>query len=105
VSDELRFEFPAEAMGERAPGDTQRLGAVQIAHCPEHGLHGSRGLCFECRRPVQQVWFVTAVDAQLTPETVVCLDCGTWAGPSCSDILGHGVATLAELMDAYSNPS
>lgn len=33
-------------------GDT---GTVNIARCPEHGLHGERAECFICGGPVEQV--------------------------------------------------
>lgn len=28
---------------------------VNIAYCPEHGLHGARDTCFECGKPVEQI--------------------------------------------------
>lgn len=28
---------------------------VEVARCPEHGLHGRRDTCFECGGPVEQV--------------------------------------------------
>ena len=28
---------------------------VEVAYCPEHGLHGERDTCFVCGEPVQQV--------------------------------------------------
>lgn len=30
-------------------------GSVNIARCPEHGLHGARDECFECGKPVEQI--------------------------------------------------
>lgn len=29
-------------------------GSVDIAECPEHGLHGARDTCFVCGKPVRQ---------------------------------------------------
>ena len=37
---------------------------VNIARCPEHGLHGRRETCFECGAPVKQVPMVPLADAQ-----------------------------------------
>lgn len=34
--------------------------SVQIARCPEHGLHGERDECFVCGGPVEQVKMVEA---------------------------------------------
>jgi hypothetical protein len=28
---------------------------VEVAYCPEHGLHGTRSTCFECGKPVKQI--------------------------------------------------
>lgn len=36
---------------------------VYIARCPEHGLHGCRQECFECRGPVEQVPMVEITTA------------------------------------------
>ena len=33
----------------------ETLRTVNIARCPEHGLHGERTECFVCGRPVEQV--------------------------------------------------
>lgn len=38
------------------PGDPGII--VQIARCPDHGLHGSRETCFECGGPVEQIAMV-----------------------------------------------
>lgn len=32
-----------------------RLTSIEIARCPEHGLHGERQACFVCGGPVEQV--------------------------------------------------
>lgn len=53
-----------------------------------------------------QTFPVVAVEyALIDKDTLFCLDCEGRAGPSCADYHGHGVATLDELMDAYSNPA
>jgi hypothetical protein len=43
---------------------TQRARAVNIARCPEHGLHGERTECFACGGPVEQIPMVPVDDAQ-----------------------------------------
>lgn len=43
-------------MAEPAPQEFP--GAVLIARCPEHGLHGERDECFECGGAVDQVEMV-----------------------------------------------
>lgn len=36
----------------------QAIGAVFIARCPDHGLHGQRDECFDCNQPVDQIPYV-----------------------------------------------
>jgi hypothetical protein len=38
-------------------------GVVEIACCPEHGLHGCRSACFECGGPVDQMPMITVAEA------------------------------------------
>jgi hypothetical protein len=38
--------------------------SVQIAHCPEHGLHGARDTCFECGGPVEQITMLPVSDVE-----------------------------------------
>jgi hypothetical protein len=91
-------------MADHLPGYGHGVPSTLVAYCSEHGLHGERSECFVCGGEVEQVAMVAAEDALIGPETLFCLDCEGRAGPSCADYHGHGVATLAELMDAYSNP-
>jgi hypothetical protein len=41
--------------------------------------------------------------ASANAETVICCDCQSIAGPRCG-YQGHGVVTLGELLDSWSNP-
>lgn len=41
-------------------------------------------------------------DAVFGPDLIVCLDCQGRAIPLC-DVSGHGLVTLADLMESYSN--
>lgn len=38
-----------------AADQARQRQAVNIARCPEHGLHGERTECFVCGGPVEQV--------------------------------------------------
>lgn len=38
---------------------------IQIARCPEHGLHGERDECFVCGGPVEQVEMIEAKPADI----------------------------------------
>lgn len=40
-------------------------GAVNIARCPVHGMHGEREECFVCGVPVEQVPMVPCDDAAI----------------------------------------
>lgn len=40
-------------------------GIVDVARCPEHGLHGQRDTCFECGGPVEQVAMIDVADDEL----------------------------------------
>lgn len=55
------------------------MTVVNIARCPEHGLHGERAECFVCGGPVDQVPMVHA-GGVLQPKggwmQVGCPDCG-----------------------------
>lgn len=75
------------------------FSVAHIACCPEHGLHGQREECFVCGGAVEQV-AVVPVEESLTLESRICLDCGGFARPGC-DWQGHGVAPLADLIEAY----
>ena len=46
------------------------MSVVQIARCPEHGLHGERTECFACGGPVEQV---PMVEAALLDEAIEAL--------------------------------
>lgn len=37
------------------PWPTNPDGSVNVAHCPEHGLHGDRETCFECGMYVEPI--------------------------------------------------
>jgi hypothetical protein len=56
-----------------APSGEQEVAEapiVNIAVCPEHGLHGARDTCFECGEPVLQIPMRPVADFP------VCEDCG-----------------------------
>lgn len=69
---------------------------VNIAHCPEHGLHGSRERCFVCDQPVEQVPMVPAsrLDAvRIAAVRAYCERQVAEPNVSSSDPVAQGVAT------------
>lgn len=48
--------------------DLGLLPTVEIARCPEHGLHGQRDECFICEGPVEQVRMVPLAAASPSKE-------------------------------------
>jgi hypothetical protein len=52
------------AVPQRQVGNEERSGAVLIARCPTHGLHGERDACYVCGGPVEQVVMVPVFEHQ-----------------------------------------
>jgi hypothetical protein len=51
------------------------LEPVDIARCPEHGLHGSRKHCFVCEKPVEQVPMVALAEYERLKEALTQIGC------------------------------
>lgn len=55
-------------------GCAPAMEVVNIARCPDHGLHGERDTCFICDGPVEQVPMVEV--SAPTMDEGMCLTCG-----------------------------
>ncbi|HWF25166.1 MAG TPA: hypothetical protein VG275_06955 [Solirubrobacteraceae bacterium] len=64
--DQLDQPYPA-ILYRRASGALEAPELVNIARCPEHGLHGCRTECFFCGGPVDQVEMMALAELELLP--------------------------------------
>lgn len=72
--------------------------AVNIARCPEHGLHGERTECFICGGPVEQVAMVPVVPAAIAADRRLCDHgglCGRYRGERDAAQARHDVLRAA----------